>query len=366
MPDPSTHDDLVSVSITLGSTNTGKASFSTVLILADKALGNTLNGARVMEFANILEVEDAETAGYISSTVSDMMTDMFNQTNKPEKIKVGKVDTAAAETYATGLAAVIAADDDFYGIVLDVRTDAKILLVAAAVETYAASGIYKLFGWQTNDTGFIASGFPAAFSAMDEYERSVAFYHDSDGEFLDACVMANRLSFDADAFSAPWNAPVQEVAALTTKLTQTQKAYARTNAGNVALAFGTRTDTFVDPGHNCNNRPVYEIVTTDWFRARVQERIADLISELGDRGEKLPVSIEGQALVMKEIDSVFLTGVSAGHFASGQTIVEAETISDADRTAQRMRFSGRAQFAIGARQVEFDFYFSTDPVFVAV
>ncbi len=366
MPDPSTHDDLVSVDITLGSTNTGKASFSTVLILADKALGNTLNGARVAEYANILEVEDAETSGYISSTVADMMTDMFNQTNKPEKIKVGKVDTAAAETYATGLAAVIAADDDFYGIVMDIRTDAPVLLVAAAVEAYASSGIYKLFGTQLNDADCLTSGFPAAFAAMDDYERTAYWYHDAPGEFLAECVMANRLSFDADAYSAPWNAPVQEVAALTTKLTQTQKAYARTNAANIALPFGTRTDTFVDPGHNCNNRPIYEIVTTDWFRARVQERIADLISELGDRGEKLPVSIEGQALVMKEIDSVFATGVSAGHFAAGQTVVEAETITDADRTAQRMRFTGRAQFAIGARQVEFDFFFSTDPVFEAV
>lgn len=366
MSDPSTHDDLVSVDITLGSTNRGRASFSTVLILADKALGNTLNGARVMSFASTLEAEAAETSGYISATVSSMMADMFGQKNPPETIKVGKVDTAAAETYSTGLTAVLASDDDWYGLVIDVRTDAIILLVAARVEALESSGTYKLFGTQLNDADCLTSGFPALFAAMDAYERTVYYYHDVPGEFLAECQFADRLSFDADVASAPWNAPVQEVAALTTKVTQTQKAYARENAANIALPFGTRTLTFVDPGHNCNNRPVYEIVTTDWFRARAQEAIADLISELGDRGEKLTVSLEGQALVMKEIDSIYAQGVTAGHFAVGQTVVEAVTITDADRTAQRMRFTGSAQFAIGARTVDFDFFFSTDPVFVAL
>lgn len=361
--DPSTHDDLIDINITLAALPGGTATFTTILVLQDDV---TPAGGRVSEYASSAEVA-ADVVLTNLDTISQAIADkMFGQANPPEKILFGQVDlTGGSETAATALDAVIATGAQFYGILYASRTEARVAALGVDVEAKAAGGDYFILGLQSDDADWLTTGIPAAFSTLEDFERSVVYFHDDNdadavSDYLDACAFADRLSWDPDVTSAGWNAPVALVDDLATKLTQTQKAFARTNNANTALPMGTLTDTYVDPGQNLAGRPVDHIVSADWLRARVAEAVADLITSVAARGSKITVDVQGQSLIGGEIERIFIQGVAAGHFLEYRLTPLA--ITTADITAQRVRFDGEAQLATGVRQVQINLYFDTDPI----
>jgi hypothetical protein len=291
---------------------------------------------------------------------------MFSQLNPPDTILIGQVDlTSGSETPEAALDAVIAAGAQFYGVLYESRTVARQISLATDVEAKADSGTYLLLGLQDDDADWLTTGIPAAWSAVSGFERTVMYYHDDNGadassDRLDAASFADRLSWDPDDTSAGWNATVSGVDALATALSQTQKAFARANYANTALPMGTRTSSYVDPGKTLAGRPADHVVSADWLRARVAEAVADLITETSERGTKLTVDAQGQSLVGKEIEKVFIQGVEAGHFLAYQ--ITPLEITSADITAQRVRFNGSAQLASGIRQVQINLFFDTDPI----
>ena len=358
--DPSTHDDLIDISITLSALASGTATLTTILVLQDDI---TPGGGRYAEYANAAEVAADVTAGNLTATSQAIADAMFGQLNAPEKILFGGVAlTASTEAPEDGLDACIAAGAAFYGVIYEGRTVSRQISLAVDVEAKADAGTFLLLGLQDDDADWLTTGIPAAWSAVAGFERTVLYYHDDNGadaasDRLEACHFADRLSWDPDETSAGWNSTVRQVDALTASLTQTQKEYARTNRANTALPMGTRTTTYVDPGYNLAGRPVDHIVSADWLRTRVAEAVADLITSVSERGTKITVDAQGQALVGGEIERVFLQGIAAGHFLDYSLTPLA--ITDADRTAGRVRFDGSAQLATGVRQVSINLYFDT-------
>lgn len=361
--DPSTHDDLIDITITLSSPQAGTATLTTILILQDDV---TPGGGRFAEYASPTEVAADVTLGNLDATSQKIADVMFGQANPPEKILFGEVDLlGSAETAADGLDAVIAEGADFYGVLYQSRDTARQAALGVNIEAKADSGIYLLLGLQDDDADWLTTGIPAAFTTIEDFERTVMYYHDDNGDDavsdrLDAAAFADRLSWDPDVTSAGWNAPVLEVDALDTAVTETQKGFLRSNNANVALPFGTRTDTYVDKGQNLNGRPVDHIVSADWMRTRTAEAVADLITSVAERGTKITVDAQGQALVGGEIEKVFQQGVDAGHFLA--YTLTPETITTADILAQRVRFTGEAQLATGVRAVTISLFFDTDPI----
>lgn len=360
--DPSTHDDLIDISITLSALAAGTATLTTILVLQDNV---TPGGGRYASYASSAEVAADVTAGNLTSTSQAIADAMFGQNNPPSTILFGRVDLTGAETPSQALDAVIAAGAQFYGVLYESRTVARQLLLATAVEDAAADGTFLLLGLQDDDADWLTTGIPAAWAAAEGYERTVVYYHDDNdadaaSDRLDACHFADRLSWDPDETSAGWNSPVVEVDALTTALTQTQKEFARANFANTALPMGTRTDTYVDPGKTLAGRPVDHVVSADWLRARMSEAVADLITAVAERGTKITVDAQGQALIGGELERVFMQGVAAGHFLTYR--ITPLAITAADITAQRVRFDGEAQLASGVRQVQINLYFDTDPL----
>lgn len=349
-----THGSNVVVNVYLDPSPARQAGFSVLMLLVPLA-SNSLNGNRVMEFASYEEAQTARTASYISASTLLAAEVAFSQRPKPTALKVGYVDLVGSETYATGLTAVIAADADFYGLAITPRTDTEIALVGAAVEALSKK---ILFGFQGDDSSWLNAGIPSGLSAMAAYERSVPHYHDSDAEWMDVGNLVNRLVYDPDVQSAPWSGhQVRGVDAYTTGLTETQRTAALANNANLGLPYGGQ-DFVIDKGVNMAGRPVDEIITSDWFSTRLQERTAALVVEHANRGEKITVSKAGQKKILAVVEALLATGVSVGHFVDGQTEVVAETITSTDRTNRQLRFTVRAQLASSGRLFTFNCYFS--------
>lgn len=348
---PADHLDNISISITLDPLAAAQASFTTLLIVADEANGTTLGGDRVRSYASLAGVQTDADAGEVGTAILAAATAAFAQRPRPSVIKIGRVDTVGLESYTDALTAIKAVDADYYGICIESRTAADVALVAAAVQAED-----RLFIHQSGDADWRTAGYPAALSALEGDEHTAGIYHDDAAEWADVAWAAGRLAFDPDTRSAPWDAGVAGVTAYTTAPTDTEKAALDGNDMNHGLPYGG-VDFFVDPGVNHNGRPIYEIITSHWFAARLRERVATLKTVLSARGEKVPMTAAGQALIRSEIETQFAIGVSGGHFVSYETTAEA--ITAADLAAQRMRFTGRAQDAVSGRIFDFDFNFST-------
>lgn len=361
--DPSTHDDLIAIDINLSTPSAGRASFSTVAIIVADVLPG---GGRFAEYASVAEVE-ADISN-LNTTAVQIATVAFGQNKPPEKIIFIGADIIGAETYVEALDAAIAEAADFYGVLIDSRTEADQLAVSLDIESKATSDVYYLFGFQSDDADWLTTAVPAAYSTIEGNERTVCWYHDDNtndatSDRLDVAHMVDRLAYDADEKAVGWNSKVSSVDALTTSLTQTQKAFARANFANTALPMGTTTTTYVDPGKTLAGRPVDHIVGADWLTARMQEAAADLIVTKGNVGTKITVDAAGQNLMGGTLDGVGQLGVTIGHFLSFQ--LTNVLITTTDITDQKVRYTGQAQSSTGVRQVGVDVFASTDPIVTA-
>ena len=353
-----THIDNISITITLSAAPATEASFTTVLLLVDEAAGtgNGLNGARVVTYTDLAGAQSDQVAGYITTDVVAAVTAAFSQTPRPDKLMVGRVDTGGGESYPDGLAAVRLVNDNFYGVCIDKRTDTEILAMSTTVEA-----LNKLLFIQSDDAAWKTAGYPGTLTALQGRENTAIVYHTTDAQWNDVAWACNRLAFDPDTISAPFDAGVQGVNALSPAPTATEAGHLDDNEANHGLPYGG-TVFFMDPGVNANNRPLYEIVTKHWFEKRLEERIAALKTSASARGSKIVVDEGGQAQILGEIAAQFDIGVAAGHFVAGEIKVTPVAISDADRAAQRLRFTGEAQLAVGARLFNFTFNFGRDPL----
>ena len=332
-----------------------RAGFSTVLFLVNQDDGNGLNGARVMSFASAAEAATAQTAGYISATTLAFLQAGFAQQPTPSKIKVAYRDVGGSETIAAALTAIQAVDNDWYAIAQYSRADADIVAMATAIE----SGGEKLYIAQSDDSSWLDAGLPAGLASLAAKERTALLFHDADAQPGDLAWAVSRTVFDADVRSAPWEGQLRGVNALTTGLTAAQRDFIVTNKANVGLPFSS-AGVYVSSGQNCNGRAVYEILSGDWFKARVREDIAFLKLQHTARGEKIIVDSTGQAKILAILNQRLRQGEDAGHFVRGQTRATGEAITTADILARKLRFKVEAQIAADARLFDINVYLQPD------
>jgi hypothetical protein len=216
----------------------------------------------------------------------------------------------------------------------------------------------KICVLQSAESDLLAGTLPAALTGYSTKERTAIIYHDTAAQWSDVAWAASRLVFDPDVQSAPWDGGIANVNEYTAAITTTQRSNLIGIGVNVILPYGG-VDTFVDPGVNGASRPLYEIVTMDWFYARAIEAVANEKTRHSARGAKITIDVVGQIKIKSLIDALFEQG-SAGaspHFIPGQTECVAVAITQADIDAQRLRFTGRAQIAVGARIFTFTLNF---------
>lgn len=354
------HLDNIIINISLDSPPATGVDFFFALLIADQANGTTLDGDRVRTYTDPLEISIDETAGFLSAAVAQAGRDALSQIPRPSKIKIGRRDSAGAETYPDAFTAIRLVDDAFYTTAIESRADADIVLMAAAIEPVRR----KLFVAQSDEATFLTSGFPAGLAAIDGNERTVICWHESDAEWMDFAYSANRLAFDPNSRSVPWAAGVKAVQNYTTAIAQGAKDFLDANKANNGFPFGGEP-FYIDPGVTASGRPIYEIMTADWYEVSLQTNVAALKASKSAKGEKLPVSLVGQGFLMKEANDLLDQGEDADHFLPGALReVLPVPITDADRAAQRMRITGQAQITVDGRLFQFDFVFTRNPIVV--
>lgn len=347
------HSNTITISIVLSALPPTRAGFGTALLLVNLAT-NSLDGERVVTYASAAEAETAQAAGFISASTLAWIQSAFAQVPTPSRVKVAYQDVGGGETITQALAAIEAVDTDWYGICCFNRTDAAIIELAGLIETRK-----KLYVAQSDDSTWLTSGLPSGLTGLSDNERTAVIYHDEDTEPADLAWLCSRLVFDPDNRSAGWEGQVRGVDALTTGLSSTQRDFLVANNANVGLPFSSAT-FYVSPGVTCTGRGVYEILTADWFAARVSEDLQLLKLQHTARGEKLLVDATGQAKVLAILAGRLSQGENGGHFVRGQTRATAEAITAADTAARRLRFKVEAQIGQDARLFDFNVYLQTD------
>lgn len=347
------HSNTIQVNIFLGPSPPSRATFGIALLLTDKAT-NTLNGSRVMSFADADEAADAQGLGYISATTLAFLQAAFSQIPTPSVVKVGNQDTGNSETIAAAIAAIEQADPNWYGLCIYSRLDADI--VAAANDIEARN---KLFVAQSDDPSLLDAGLPAGLSTLSNNERTALIFHDADAQPADLAWLTSRLVFDPDETSAPWEGQVRGVAPLTTGLTSAQRDFIIANKANVGLPFSS-APVYVSPGQSMAGRGFYEMLSADWFTARISEDVALLKLAHTSRGEKLIVDASGQGKILAILNQRLAQGEDVGHFVRGQTRATALAITSADIAAKRLRFKVEAQIAADARNFVFNVHLQAD------
>lgn len=354
-----THDNTIIVNVFLATLSPARQGFDALLHIAIDT-GNSLNGDTVRTYTSSADADADFAAGFITSQVQAFIKAAFTQ---QPRLSTVKVTTAAAAAYDLAYTAARGADDGFYGVCIDSRLAADIIEVSDAVEADAE----KVFAFQSADADVITAGFPAALSSIVSNERTLPVYHPTDAEPGDIAWLASRLVFDPDVQSAPWDGQIRGVAAYT--LTGAQRDAAIANNFNVILPFGP-APLYVSRGVNIAGRPVYEIVSGDWYRARVREDLAQRKVEASARGEKILVAPSGQSIVRGVLEGRALQGESAGHFAASTedtpaTRITMPTITSDDLSNRRIRGTVEAQIGTDAVLFDINVYESTNPLSVA-
>lgn len=340
MPAATHTSAMLTVAVTLSATPAGRASFGTVAYFVDMAT-NTLNSQRTMTVANYAEAETAEADGYISATTLAALLVAFSQSPKPTKVRLVRVNTAASETYPQALTALLALTRDFYGIVIDSRSDAVQVAMSVAVEAMSTKD--AMFFFQSNDADWLVSGGPAAFSTIRTTERTVGLYHDDDSDRLDLGYACKMFAFNPDQQAAGWAPQIVLGVPENAALTDTQRDFIYANYVNVGLEFSPEPFQ-VAKGVTMKGRDAGQRYAADVLAQRINESCSAAWSAATNAGGRWSMDTGTQqtvvAIVRGEVDKL----ARAGHFAVNQVVITAETITQDDIDARRLRVSAAVQY----------------------
>jgi len=378
------HSDTISITVSLAALPGAVAAFDKILLIDNKA-NSSLAGfgsevtigthaSKYVEIGGLSEATDANTAtaGSVGTALLAAITAIFGHSRSPTSIGILAVDTAGGDNYGILSSLDDAGYSDWYCAVPMSSTLVTIADISAAVVATKSTARPRIVVACTNSADALAStatweaafvdgnGDPLPETTLD---RILMNYYNGSGGLnkMAGAVASWALSYDPDTQSLPWTFPVPSIPKMSfpsgTTIT-TAKNNLRDNNISSALPLGG-TDVWLDPGNSLSGRPFYSLVSADWFEARLREAIADLKVRYGSLGLKLPLSADGQAIILGQINALYQRGINAGHFLSreqaaalGSTvIIRAEPITSTDRTNRRLRFTVQIPILLDARLI---------------
>jgi hypothetical protein len=230
----------------------------------------------------------------------------------------------AADTVANDLAAVVAADNDWYALVLTSRTQADVEAAALFIESQD-----KIFVTASSDSDIYDSGSTTDIAATLEtaaYDRTAVIYSGTPALFPDAAWLGKQLPTDPG--SSTWAFKTLSTITADT-LTPTQSTNIRNKNANTYEEIGgvniTRWGTMASGEY------IDIIRGIDWLKARMVERIYSRFVNL----PKIPFTDAGIATVEGEIKAQLEAGIDAGLLAASPaysvTVPLASAVSSADK-----------------------------------
>lgn len=364
MAPEASHDSDIDITVQLQPAPPKRKGFGNVLYIGPKA-DIAYSSARVRTYNDL---DAVESDGDLSQPQIDAATAYFGQEPEPDQLLIGYVDLAGGETYKDALDAIEGDTDDFYGVVIEARTDAEIVDISEAVENHSRDVLCSV---QTSDqTNIDSSGLSSGLSAIDGKERTFLHYHDQDSEYLDIAWLGAWLTADPDEASAPGFVEIKQVAEYSGALPSGatgENGFAYENDVNLMLPFSS-ADRFVKPARNQNGRQASFILSRDWFANRLQTDIAFEILKASEQNEKIPVGIAGtkrttgQIIFAKLIRKRYKQGVRVQHFEEDQLDLQYPVVTQTNVNNGNVPLEAEITIATPAQSVDVTAYFSLSPV----
>jgi len=249
---------------------------------------------------------------------------------------------------AGDLSDILAADADWYGLLLDSNSKAEVLEAAAWAETQRV-----IFCAQTSDSeakdSSVTTDVLSTLKA-DSYARTSCWFHPNLGsDFLAAGIMGNR--YPDDPGSDTWaykTIPGVSVYALT----DTQKTNLHNKRGGTYTVVAGVPVT--EQGKVAAGEWIDVVRFVDWLRARMQERLFFILVN----AKKIPYTDSGVELVKAEVEAQLGDGVRVGGLAAtpaptvtAPLVAEVDPIDRANRVLPDIQFSGTLAGAIHAIEI---------------
>lgn len=348
---------LITVNVSLGGVPVPRAGFGTVMLLSPQcspASGLVLTYSSATA-ATALAADLG--AGRIDAKIKTAVELGFAQARRPATIKVGKVPALAtgagpSTLGSTDLPAIVAEDNDFYGICLDCSgAGPGFAPMSVADQELNAKA---LAAWaETVDKLYLANSYdPVAYTAPTtdlgselkalSYEHTAVVWSQlvatsapgTAWQWIDLAALCRWLAFGPDDYSAPFRAPLTgvlraKVTATFADLSAAEIAYIQGKNTSLGLLYGSAA-CFLDQGVNCNGREWLEVLCKHWLKARIREDLADIAVDRAVRGLKFPLSSEGVAICSAVVARRLQQGQNLGHFSAFS--VGAATVDTATKT----------------------------------
>lgn len=215
----------------------------------------------------------------------------------------------AADTVANDLAAIKAADNDWYALVLTSRTQADVEAAALFIESEE-----KIFITASSDANIYDSGSTTDIAAVLKtaaYDQTAVIFSGTPTQYADAAWLGKQLTTDPG--SSTWAFKTLSTISADS-LTPTQSTNIRNKKANTYESIGGVNIT--REGQMASGEYIDVIRGVHWLKARLQENVYSRIANL----PKIPFTDGGIAIVESEIRSVLQEAIANGLLTEGYSI----------------------------------------------
>lgn len=240
------------------------------------------------------------------------------------------------------LNAIRAADEDWYGLVIDSVGSAEILAAANWAET-----LPMLFFATTQDAGCLGAGTTDVLSQLQAstLHRTIPLWHHRGAEQVACTAWAGKMLPKAPG-SANW---ANKSLALVDKstLSDTERGHLKAKNGNYYVP--VKGVGFTLDGRASSGRFADITHGIDWFDARLEERVVLLFAN----NDTVPYTDSGIQLIRGQVDAQILAGITAkvidpaqAWWTSAPQVVDVDPNDKIQRIVRNVRFQFVLQGAI--------------------
>lgn len=329
-------DSLIKVNVSLGAPAVQVEGFGTILIATDD---NSFAANAVKVYTSAAAVDADADLGAQAKVEAKAV---FALSPAPDRVKVGNYNPA--NPIGTELSAIDAGDSDWYGLIFT----GSLGFTQAQIEAAAlwAKPRRKLYFAQSSDAAILSATAGNVLENLQAqtYENTLLIYHATDTEPCAVEALAGLLAVNPDVQTtiAAWK--ILPGITKQTQLTDTQltNILGPNNYGNVyseVKGLGS-----FQKGKTVAGRFVDTILSKHWMEARMEEAIAQVLSDFSNRGSKVPYTDPGLALMDNTARRVLRQGVQANHIVRSSEVVTVPRLAEVplvDRQARifRLNFS---------------------------
>lgn len=334
--------DIVNVNITRQTTSVAVAAFNVPLILSTFATSKTTTAfTRARSYKSIQELSDDGWAS--TDAVYQAANAIFSQNPCVNQVVVGRADSQDADV-ATSLAAIVAENNSWYGLVVDQAMISKADDIAAWVEANKRLAFY----WTTDENVPDAAKDTDIASVLKgkKYDRAVTIWHPTPtagADYPDAAWMGEGFPYDPG--TSTW--AYKTLRGITAdKVSGTQETALQGKNCNYYSEVGGVNIT--QEGKVASGEWIDIIIGTDWIEARLREAVYGALVN----NRKIPYDDSGITIIEGLVKSVLSQAASAGILQADSievTVPKYKNISQADKLARKLpevKFTALYQGAI--------------------